>query len=320
MTCRRLSRLLLVHTTVAAVCTLALALARGGINNWSRVRAITTEPVTTVYGVGPPSDDGHAWSWLRVSRRGGVWCSSFIVDNAERERILQGPRPDRYVPGRPSAWAAAGEAPTPPSIDRFQSGCYPYVVDAAYGWPEPCLAVRLESFSELPLPAQEEALIRSDPRLAALTPPGPIFEHPVELVSGLRAESFLTNLNIHDGYWPTKVLWGGFTVNVAFLVGASAVLRLLWRGGLVVRRRRRQAMNRCTACGYSLAGTASEDCCPECGGDRTPSRSRFPEPHPLPPPLALTEPASLHDASTNQARAPIPAPPFESVGAAASSV
>jgi hypothetical protein len=58
-------------------------------------------------------------------------------------------------------------------------------------------------------------------------------------------------------------------VPVVYLVAMAALLPALWLTS-TLRRRRRAATGRCTACGYDLRGTRAGGRCPECGATPAP--------------------------------------------------
>lgn len=256
-----------VYTVLGTVCTLFLAFARCGLANWAPLRLLDSKRTTTTYGVGPlNSDDRTAWSWSCISGRGEVFCASFIVDEDEWKSNQARPTPDRYRRGVPPWWTSPRERPTPPSVMQFHYGRYPKALDVGFGWPIPCVAERIESFIEVPVSPEHEQLIRSSPTMASIYPTGqPIYDYPPQVAYGAYQSTWLNEQNLHDGYWPTRVLWRGLLVDATVWSCVLAIPRFLRGTVRAVRREKRRRQGCCVYCGYTRDGIGSSVPCPECG-------------------------------------------------------
>lgn len=247
-----------------------MAYARCALDHW--VSPMLSGPSKAViYGAGAPGPHGTAWHWTYVTNLGEHRCMSLIVEEKNRGSFLR--RPRSYLPGPAPMWAISSETPFPPDIPRFSAGYTPpNVIDVAYGWPFPCIALRLESFQEADFTPEEELAIRASPLFAqAYAKVDKVCNHPPRLVMGFSCPTWLSRKAFHNGYWPSRLLWGRLLLNIAansFLIAVPWLTLILLRGA---RSRLRHRRGRCAACGYGTEGLLPGSPCPECGSSRPPS-------------------------------------------------
>lgn len=94
--------------------------------------------------------------------------------------------------------------------------------------------------------------------------------------------SWQRGLSTRERVVPLRPIWVGSVANIG-LYGTAAWLVLFVPS--LIRTHRRARRGRCLACGYELAGLASDRVCPECGSEVAAARWRFPRA--MPPAMRL---------------------------------
>lgn len=236
--------------TTGLAATIALGLLACLLHNWApaaRVGGVSRE------WIGPVDGNGRGW-WVVVRSHIGseIVNSMGLESDSHREEILQ-----RVGASMPPWWSISREWGTPPSIEfapRDDVGL-PWIQDAGFGWPRPCLAYRVSYWRATP-----DVLNGG-------------FERRPEVMYGAFHRSRLGDSFHHAGWWPTRVLWTNLLVNWAVMNVIVATPVVLWQIFILAIAWRRRSRGLCTECGYPGVQASK---CPECGSNSGETSSRLP--------------------------------------------
>lgn len=260
----RVLRIAALYVSLGASGTLALAYGRCALRNWGPIRS---DPYggPVAYGAGALSPGGAAWAWCSFSCRGEHrwWC--YPVNEADRAALERdGICRANYARGESPAWGGLGDRPFPPEsfhpapIAGGSSEAGPMITVVAFGWPAPCVSERVEYLREVPYSAEELRALGG--RVGAATS-GWVQDR----ADSIAYSTPLAAAGVHDGYWPTRIVWSGLLLDVLVMTALIATPRGLMGALRHVRSARRARAGACPWCGYERGAIPAHAACPECG-------------------------------------------------------